>query len=221
MIRNAIAVVGGAAALALAVVAGFAPSLLPSAVTATLDSVPAVSMLGQATAAVTFLVACRWLWASSTDTLPDMPGRPDDGKTAPVVGAVLDDELAAASAVGEQTAEAEARVRSNLRQLAIDTYQQAARCDRATAARAVETGTWTDDPAAAAFIGGPDAPTVPRRVWFRDALSDDGPFHRQTVRTIRAIDALGRADPGNVPDSDGGATVTATDASSDSAEVAR
>ena len=77
-------------------------------------------------------------------------------------------------------------------------YQRTHRCDWETAARTVETGDWTDDRAAAAFVGGADAPDVPLRLWFNDMLSEHGAFHRQTIRTLRAIYALEAATDGDV-----------------------
>ncbi|WP_247006251.1 DUF7269 family protein [Halorientalis litorea] len=219
MIRTTLVVALGAVALALAALAGFAPGLLPGPVRSVLADVPAVESLGRVASLVAVATAGRWLWASSSDSLPPMPTNDDVEAHGPVAGDAFDRHLSDAGAVGEQTAEAEARVRSDLRRLAIDVYEQAARCDRSTAALAVESGTWTDDPAAAAFVGGPEAPSVPWRVWVRDALSDEGPFHRQTVRTLRAIDALGddtAREGADTPDTDPDAV--AADGSADTTE---
>ena len=222
MIRTILVVTVGAVTLALATLVGFAPGLLPGSVRSVLTAIPAVESLGRVASLVALTTAGRWLWTSSSESLPPMSTNDTVETSGPVAGGAFDRHLADAGAVGEQTAESEARVRSDLRSLAIDVYEQTARCDRSTAALAVESGTWTDDPAAAAFVGGPEAPSVPWRVWVRDALSDEGPFHRQTVRTLRAIDALGDGtaqDGADTLDTDSDAV--AADGSGDTTEGAR
>jgi len=222
MSRATLVAAVGAVTLTLAALAGFAPGLLPGPVRSELADVPAVESLGRVASLVALATAGRWLWTSSADSLPPMPTNDDAEAHGPVAGEAFDRHLSDAGAIGEQTAEAEARVRSDLRRLAIDVYKEAARCDRPTAALAVETGAWTDDPAAAAFVGGPEAPPVPWRVWVWDALSDEGPFHRQTVRTLRAIDALGDGtarDGADTPGTDSDAV--AADGSGDATEGRR
>jgi len=190
---------GGAVALLAATVLTVAPGLFPiprAQLQPFLDLVTdSVGLAGLAALAATIAVV-QGLWSSTTPTAPppiDAATR-EDGPSARVVGTDFDERLAATGRVGTRTTEAEATIREDLRRLAIDAYRDATGADWERAARAVETGDWTDDPAAAAFIGGPDAPAVPLRVWFRDVLSEDGAFQRQTTRTIRAIYALGPED---------------------------
>lgn len=134
------------------------------------------------------------LWSSTTPSRP--PSLPVDSdpteRDVPgsSVGESFDERLAAVWRVDGRSADSEAVVREDLRRLATDAYQRTYRCDWETAARAVETGSWTDDPAAAAFVGGADAPDVPLRLWFNDMFSEHGAFHRQTIRTLRSIYAL-------------------------------
>jgi hypothetical protein len=130
---------------------------------------------------------------TTDDAAPREPG-PES-----VPGAAFDEQLAAAGRIGDAAVGAEESVRADLRRLATDVYQQRARCDWETAARAVDEGRWTDDTGAAAFVGGPDAPTVPLDLWLRAVLSDEGAFHAQTTRTIRAIDELRERDPDDLP----------------------
>ena len=189
----------GAVALLSAAVLALVPGLFPvprSQLQPFLDAVTEnVGLAGLAGLAAAIAIV-QGVWSSTTPTRPPSlsAGERDDPPATPTVGADFDERLAATGRVGTRTTEAEATVREDLRRLAIDAYRDATGCDWERAARAVETGEWTDDPAAAAFVGGPDAPAVPLRVWFRDVLSDEGAFHRQTTRTIRAVYDLGPDD---------------------------
>jgi hypothetical protein len=196
--RRLLAGIGGVALVSAAVLV-FAPGLFPvprAHLQPFFDLVTEnVGLAGLAGLAATIAVV-QGLWSSTTPGSPpplDAAER-EDGPAAQVVGTDFDERLAATGRVGARTTEAEATIRDDLRRVAIDAYRDATGADWETAARAVEDGSWTDDPAAPAFIGGPDAPAVPLRVWFRDVLSEEGAFQRQTTRTIRAIYALGPDD---------------------------
>lgn len=69
------------------------------------------------------------------------------------------------------------------------TIRRHERCSAAEAERALDEGTWTDDPFAAAFFTGraPEAPTTDR---VRELLHRDSPFQRRAVRAIDAADRL-------------------------------
>lgn len=189
----------GVVALASAAVLVFAPGLFPvprAQFQPFLDLVTEnVGLAGLAGLAATIAIV-QGLWSSTTPASPPPFAAADREETpaAQVVGTDFDERLAATGRVGTRTTEAEATIRDDLRRVAIDAYRDATGADWETAARAVEDGSWTDDPAAAAFVGGPDAPAVPLRVWFRDVLSEEGAFQRQTARTIREIYALGPDD---------------------------
>jgi hypothetical protein len=182
--------------LAVAALLVVAPDLLPVSQAFLVDLLAdlsgVVGLAGLALVAIAIALV-QALWSSTTPASP--PPLPRDvsaaeDRSVAVVGRSFDDDLAAAGRIGGRTTEAEAVVREDLRRLATDVYQQVHRCDWETAARAVAEGRWTDDRAAAAFVGGPDAPDVPLSVWFRDVLSDEGAFRRQGTRAIRAISAL-------------------------------
>lgn len=196
MTRTRLAAAGGALALFIAVVAALAPELLPAPL-ATLVGGVATILTPARLGAVAVLVGAGQLLrgADGTAGLPPLPSLPEGGRGTPV-GARFDAGLRAAEDAGPWTGEAERAVREDLRDLAVEAYEGAARCDTASAERAVETGAWTEDAAAAAFVGGTEAPATPWRTWLRDALHEDGAFHRQTVRTLRAIEALDRPDAG-------------------------
>ncbi|MFB6083734.1 MAG: hypothetical protein ABEJ94_05765 [Halorientalis sp.] len=204
MISRTRLLVGAAgAALLTAAVLVLAPGLLPvprsrlAAVMAALTGT--VGLAGLAVLAGLIAVV-QGLWSSTAPSRP--PPLPVDGDPeardvpGPVVGEAFDERLAAVQRVDGRSPDSEAVVREDLRRLATDTYQRTHRCDWETAARAVESGDWTDDPAAAAFVGGADAPDVPLRLWFEDMLSEHGAFHRQTIRTLREIYALEAATDG-------------------------
>ncbi|SDG10629.1 DUF7269 family protein [Halorientalis regularis] len=197
----------GAAGVALLTAATLvlAPGLLPvprSQLTAAMDALTGTVGLAGLAVVAGLIAVVQGLWSSTAASRP--PPLPVDGDPTardvpgPVVGETFDERLAAAQQVDGRSADSEAVVREDLRRLATDTYQRTHRCDWETAARAVETGAWTDDPAAAAFVGGADAPDVPLRLWFNDMLSEHGAFHRQTIRTFRAIYALEAATDGDV-----------------------
>jgi hypothetical protein len=202
---------GAAVTLALAAVLVLAPDLLPiprSRLAAAMDALTGTVGLTGLAVVAGLIAVVQGLWSSTTASRP--PPLPVDGDpeptdragASPVVGETFDERLAAVQRVGGRSEEGEAVVREELRRLATDTYQRTHRCDWEPAARAVESGDWTDDPAAAAFVGGADAPDVPLRLWFNDMLSEHGAFHRQTVRTLRAIYAL-EGESGAVGPTDG------------------
>ncbi|MFD1587811.1 hypothetical protein ACFR9U_12535 [Halorientalis brevis] len=194
--RTRLVAVTAGVLLAVASLVVLAPGLLPVSrphLVSLMDDVAnTVGIAGLALVAGAIAVV-QGLWSSKTPSAP--PAMPvdstDDGEPAGLVpGAEFDEHLAAAGRIGGRTTEEEAVVREDLRRLATDVYKQVHRCDWETAARAIEEGRWTDDPSAAAFVGGPDAPDVPLRLWFRDVISEDGAFYRQVTRTIRALYAL-------------------------------
>jgi hypothetical protein len=163
-----------------------------------MDGITGMAGLGALAVLAGAIAIVQGLWSSETPQTPPalsvlQTAETDDGDDeplGPVVGEAFDEQLASTERVGKRTAQGEAVIREELRKLAVDVYQQAEDCDWETAARAVEEGRWTDSQAAAAFLGGPDAPSLPLRVWFRDVLSDSGAFYNQALRTIRAIYSL-------------------------------
>lgn len=84
------------------------------------------------------------------------------------------------------------RLRRRLRASAVEAASHRWRLPTTEARDAVETGTWTDDPAAAAFLGGPEAPVPPWRLRVRATLSGSS-FGFYANRTADAIVALREA----------------------------
>jgi hypothetical protein len=195
--RTRLLVGAAGATLLTAAVLVLAPGLLPvphSQLAAAMDALTGTVGLAGLAVVAGLIAVVQGLWSSTTPSRP--PSLPVDGDPTerdvpgPLVGETFDERLATVQRIDGRSADSEAVVREDLRRLATDVYQRSHRCDWETAARAVETGAWTDDPAAAAFVGGADAPDVPLRLWFNDMLSEHGAFHRQTIRTLRAIYAL-------------------------------
>lgn len=78
-------------------------------------------------------------------------------------------------------------VRETLAETTVETLVRQAGTDRADARAAVEAGTWTDDPVAAAFLG---APTQPLSARIRHWLDPAAERQRRVDRTVRAIERL-------------------------------
>jgi hypothetical protein len=123
-------------------------------------------------------------------------GTADDRKTAATggngaagaaLGAEFDATLARIEGMSStelRRSEAPVEVRRRLREAAIATVVRRAGVDRETATRRVETGEWTDDPVAAAFLGAPRA-SAPVR--WRETLSATP---RTVSRARRTADLL-------------------------------
>ncbi|MDF9744863.1 DUF7269 family protein [Natrinema salsiterrestre] len=112
----------------------------------------------------------------------------------PVAGASFDRQLELATAYDDQPRstreEARRRLVDSLRPIAATAYANRAGLTEADALAAVEAGTWTDDPRAAAFLGGDDGPSTPLWLWLVDLVSTADPFRRSLERTIAEIDRV-------------------------------
>ncbi|WP_132059998.1 DUF7269 family protein [Halorussus amylolyticus] len=94
-----------------------------------------------------------------------------------------------------------ASVRSTLAETAEATYARAADRSPEDAARAVETGAWTDDPVAAAFLGGEDAPSFSLPARLREWLDPAAERERRVERTVEAVEAAFESDAATRADS--------------------
>ncbi|MCU4751152.1 hypothetical protein OB919_04010 [Halobacteria archaeon AArc-curdl1] len=199
------ATVLGAASLSFGVVLLYRPELLLEtvpeleAVLVALD--PRVVLFGLVGS---LLVIGATLWitgrlrgeppTSLGETASDSPPRTftRNTKRSPP-GADFDAFLERATAYEDQARwqreESRTRLRETLRRVAAETYGDGT--DPEAAVRAIETGQWTDDVRAAAFLAGEDGPSLPLSVWLYDLVSTSDPFHRSVEYTIEAIDALG------------------------------
>ncbi len=119
----------------------------------------------------------------------ELAGRPPETATAARgrrTAAALDGRIDAAVAGDDG---ALAVVRDRLRRAAVDAHARRTDGDRATARRAVETGRWTDDPTAAAFLADErDHGAWARlRLWLDPAAERE----RRVRRTVAALSAPG------------------------------
>lgn len=167
---------------------------------------PELVVLGLAVVFVLFAptlgIAGR-LRSSSTTALvaPDSPTetgpRFDDGSPRsdgqPVVGATAEELVTVATAYDDESRtnreEARTALLESLRQIAATAYEtHTGRADDAMAA--IEAGTWTNDPRAAAFLATADGPRIPLWLWLIDLVSTGEPFERSLERTLEEIDRL-------------------------------
>ncbi|WP_227133010.1 DUF7269 family protein [Halorubellus salinus] len=173
----------GTVAFAVGLVAAFAPDLLPAPVTAAVSEVesavePWVVVL--VLSLLVFAYAVYRFWRADDGTVERLVR--DDDAAAPDLDAVSVDfdperpgrafDYAVARTVAQLEADPNAdaweadRVREDL-EIAAVAVQAARGMDPDAARAAVESGAWTDDRVAAAFLGGPEAPGVSlwRRVY--------------------------------------------------------
>lgn len=109
---------------------------------------------------------------------------------APRIGRAVDERIE--RLLGDEAASGTVRdgvvddAREHLRDTAVETMVDVEGMDRETATARVRDGTWTDDPRAAAFLGGEAAPALP--VWLRIADWLRGaPAVRRIEATVEAI----------------------------------
>lgn len=123
----------------------------------------------------------------AAETEPPEAATVDQGSTT---GAGVDADVRAGIESGGRSLQT---LRESLRELAADSY--AARDDweqssRADARHAVDTGSWTDDPVAAAFLSGDDGPTPSLLSRLRLWLAPERERERRIESTVAAIEGL-------------------------------
>lgn len=118
--------------------------------------------------------------------------RSDDGP--PVVGERIDRHATVATdyegASRDQRESARSELAERLRPIAAEACAGATGRSYDDALEAVETGEWTTDPRAAAFLAGEDGPSTPLSLWAFDLCTTADPFSRALERTIDEIDAV-------------------------------
>jgi len=116
-----------------------------------------------------------------TEGVPVLVGEDVDRKLERIGGRVDPDSGLEASYAAD--------VRGDLRAAARRALVRRTDRTRDEAVEAVETGTWTDDPFAAAFFTGL-APDVGASARVRELLHRESPFKRRAIRAIEAIERL-------------------------------
>ncbi|UPV72915.1 hypothetical protein M0R89_10175 [Halorussus limi] len=91
-----------------------------------------------------------------------------------------------------------ADLRDALENAAVTAVADRENCSREQARERVETGAWTDDPHAAAFLGGADAPSPPLFDRVKIAASTESPFQYRIRRTADAVARTAGVEPGDV-----------------------
>lgn len=174
-----IATVGIAAAMVVA--PGALAALLP--VDAVARSTPLAERGGR-TLAVALVGGGCLLWVVLSGAKADdatAPGRSDERRA---VGRTFDRRFQRAADGGANRRERE-EVREALRSLAVDVVARTEGCSRASALEQVDSGEWTDDPVAAAYVAG-ELPLRRRLVaWVRPRRA----VARRVERTVAALEA--------------------------------
>jgi hypothetical protein len=115
-------------------------------------------------------------------------GDPFERATEPSTDDTRTDRLGTeVGAAVREGGEAWERVRSELAELAAETYADAANVPPATAEQAVRRGEWTGDDLAAGVLAG----GVSRRARLRLWLTPERERRRRVARTVRAVERLG------------------------------
>lgn len=138
----------------------------------------------------------------STPTEPLLePDRSDETSTRtaattryPAPGASIDREIDRATAY-DTAARADREqgrrhVVDSLRSIAAVAYARQAGVTHERAVTAIETGEWTDDVRAAAFLATEDGPSMSLGIWLYDLLRTGDPFRCSLDRTVDEIDRL-------------------------------
>jgi hypothetical protein len=105
-----------------------------------------------------------------------------------LAGADLDAVVDRASEVGGAALQ---EIHGTLARTATDVYAEYAGLDREQARKAVDTGAWTDDPVAAAFLAGEDGPEPGLGARVRLWLVPERERARRVERTVQAVERLG------------------------------
>ncbi|WP_135851997.1 DUF7269 family protein [Halorussus salinus] len=95
-----------------------------------------------------------------------------------------------------------ADLRETLETAALTAVADRENCSREEARQRVEAGTWTDDPHAAALLGGDDAPSPPLFDRLKIAASTESPFQYRIRRTADAVARKAGVEPGDVTTAD-------------------
>lgn len=190
--RLRVAVGFGAFAAGLVLVAG--AGWLPLSGLAGTVSRSVVVLLG-----VVAVLQALWAAFRARSVSPDVADPPDPEPVGldrpPVAGGEFDAAVERLADPASPDADARERVRKDLRRTAVTLLAEREGVSREEAARLVTKGDWTDDPRAAAFLGGPDAATVPVAVRVREWLAPETPAGQRARRAADEVVALAEEGP--------------------------
>ncbi|WP_458188593.1 DUF7269 family protein [Haladaptatus sp. NG-WS-4] len=115
-------------------------------------------------------------------------GDPETNVTLPTPGDEFDDHLRTVHAGGRnERFRARKKLREMLERSLVESIVDREGCSRDEARERLKTGEWTDDPYAAAFLGGPPAPRRSLRKWLRLSFGGETTFQRRVRRTTDAV----------------------------------
>lgn len=136
----------------------------------------------------TLLVTSAWATSKSNQIEPPDPERiPPVPRPGESVDRFIDGPPGIRQAAHDDQVE---RVRGRLRHTATETVMRRHACTREAARLRVDSGSWTDDVEAAAFLGGPAAPRPPWTARLSAVLSGKPWVRRGAHRAAAAIVAL-------------------------------
>ncbi|WP_254821641.1 DUF7269 family protein [Haloglomus halophilum] len=206
-LRNSVLGIGSLLAVLLAAVAVLAPGAvpLPPPVRAVLTTLPPGVVLAMLVfvGVVLLLVRSR---GSRADPPEPLVEREVPTARATELGSEFDDRLATATDLDADRARrltARESVEATVRDSAVEAYALDAGVDREAAARAVESGAWTEDRRASALVGGPGAPSPSRLRWLLDLLLTGSAYRRRVRHAVAEVERLLAGDPGEGGGDDG------------------
>ena len=200
--RRLLAAVGGSSlALALGVV--FLPWLFPASTFRPVSRVVGTQAAVAAFGAAAALLAAAALRESATDSgedawrpdawLPDRSPERAHYDEVRTVGVGVDRALDFDLNEVDDPVVVRRDARNRVREVAVAVVAATQDCEGAVAAERVSDGTWTDDPRAAAFLGGRSL--APLGVRIRDWVSGER-FERWATHAVAEIDALAEREDG-------------------------
>lgn len=143
-----------------------------------------VGAVGVAAFALVVAVLASWLvWGVDRAEPPERERIP----TGPRLGAEFDRLVADGTGLRTRLFLRRRKIRERLRETAVRTLMRTSDCSRTEARRRVDAGGWTGDREAAAFLGGDDGPSVPRRGRVAGVLRGEAWSRRGARRAAAAI----------------------------------
>jgi hypothetical protein len=115
-------------------------------------------------------------------------GDPETNVTLPIPGGDFDDRLRTVhSGPRKRRFRSRKEIRGRLEDALADAIVRRDGCSADEARARIETGDWTDDPEAAAFLGGPSAPRRSWRQWLRQSFGGETRFQHRARKTADAV----------------------------------
>lgn len=184
-----VAVVGGLVSLGAAVALLVAPGEVANAgVGAALEGTP-VDTVAKLGLALVFGVLGLVGGLSRAETgARSLPTPETVGSRRSTAGSDIDRQLDLVAEDDETSRQARARVRREVRAVAVETLVDVDGVDDAEVERRLDDGTWTTDPRARAFLGDDGVDRPPLSIRLTDWLSADPAFTRRARATVEALE---------------------------------